>query len=61
MEKDGKDGLSGVMDFANNNPETVKMLLGALFPNNPNFKQSDDTEQKALQGADDATREIKYT
>lgn len=39
-EKDAKDGLAGVMDYVNDNPDTVKMILGAIFPNNPNFNST---------------------
>ena len=58
--KDAKGGLNGVMEFAQENPETVKMLLGALFPNNPNFR-SEGTEQKTLEGAPHEIGNIKYT
>ena len=61
IEKASKDTLSGITDFVKENPESLKMILGALFPNNPNFKQSTETEQKTLQGSDDSNREIKYT
>lgn len=37
--KESKDGLSGAVDFAEKNPELVKMLLAGLFPNNPAFKE----------------------
>jgi hypothetical protein len=57
--KDAKGGLNGVMEFAQENPETIKMVLGALFPNNPNFKQ-DAGEQKALSGATHEIGNIKY-
>lgn len=58
MERESKDGLSGIVDFANNNPETIKMLIGLVKPDHPMFKA--DNSQPALEGANDA-REIKYT
>jgi len=40
-EKESKDGLSGIVDFAENNPETIKMLVGLFKPDHPMFKNEE--------------------
>ena len=63
IEREGKDGLSGVMDMVKKlNPEVVRLGLAAIFPNNPNFKITEQIqEQKALEGAAQTVTEIEYT
>lgn len=59
MERESKEGLSGLMGELTKDPDTLKMIVGFLKPDHPMFKS--EGEQKALEGANDSTREIKYT
>lgn len=57
MEREGKEGLSGLMGELSANPELIKVLVGFVNPKHPMF---DKEPLPALEGADN-TREIKYT
>lgn len=39
IQKEGKDGLSGFMGELNDNPETLKMIIGLFKPDHPMFKE----------------------
>jgi hypothetical protein len=56
LEKEGKDGLSGMIGELTKDPDTLKMIIGFLKPDHPMFKENN---QAALEGA--VATEIKYT
>lgn len=59
MEREGKEGLSGILGELQENPMLVEALVGFINPKHPMFEKN--KEQKMLSGAEDETREIKYT
>lgn len=54
VQQEAKGGLTGLMSEVNENPEIVKMLLGALVPNHPMFKEG-------FSGTDNNTKQIQQT
>ena len=48
IEKEGKEGLSGMMGELTKDPDTLKMLIGIFKPDHPMFKEN---AQPALEGA----------
>ncbi len=59
MEREAKDGLSGILGELQENPMIVEAVVGFLNKDHPMFDKY--KEQKTLAGAEDEKREIKYT
>ncbi len=59
MEREGKEGLSGILGELQENPMIIEAVVGFLNPKHPMFDKN--KEQKTLDGTDLENREIKYT
>lgn len=59
MEREGKEGLSGILGELQENPMLIEAVVGFLNPKHPMFDKN--KEQKALAGAEQENQEIKYT